>query len=68
MNAICIRKENQVYSAENKRALVMFNMKRRRSVSTRSDLQQLVQCHTGQDVGPTHDPFGAMASSDVADA
>ncbi|KAM2695531.1 hypothetical protein EV1_040016 [Malus domestica] len=25
MNAICIRKENQVYSAEDKRALVMFN-------------------------------------------
>jgi hypothetical protein len=69
MNAIRIRKENQVYSAEDKRALAMFNYeeKAKREHKVMADLQRLVQRHIGQDVGPTHDPFGAKASSDVAD-
>ncbi|GLJ30237.1 hypothetical protein SUGI_0598160 [Cryptomeria japonica] len=68
MNAIRIRKENQVYSAEDKRALAMFNYeeKAKREHKVMSDLQRLVQRHIGQDVGPTHDPFAANAS-EVAD-
>ncbi|XP_028768607.1 NF-kappa-B-activating protein-like [Neltuma alba] len=63
MNAIRIRKENQVYSAEDKRALAMFNYeeKAKREHKVMADLQRLVQRHIGQDVGPTHDPFGAKA-------
>lgn len=59
MNAIRIRKENQVYSAEDKRALAMFNYeeKAKREHKVMADLQRLVQRHIGQDVGPTHDPF-----------
>ncbi|XP_027363214.1 NF-kappa-B-activating protein-like [Abrus precatorius] len=69
MNAIRIRKENQVYSAEDKRALAMFNYeeKAKREHKVMADLQRLVQRHIGQDVGPTHDPFAAKAS-DGADA
>lgn len=62
MNAIRIRKENQVYSAEDKRALAMFNYeeKAKRESKVMADLQRLVQRHIGQeDVGPTHDPFAA---------
>ncbi|WCJ21548.1 NF-kappa-B-activating protein [Euphorbia peplus] len=64
MNAIRIRKENQVYSAEDKRALAMFNYeeKAKREHKVMADLQRLVQRHIGQDVGPTHDPFGAKTS------
>ncbi|XP_054799736.1 uncharacterized protein LOC129304118 [Prosopis cineraria] len=63
MNAIRIRKENQVYSAEDKRALAMFNYeeKAKREHKVMADLQRLVQRHIGQDVGPTHDPFAAKA-------
>ncbi|KAJ4831216.1 hypothetical protein Tsubulata_042548 [Turnera subulata] len=69
MNAIRIRKENQVYSAEDKRALAMFNYeeKSKREHKVMADLQRLVQRHIGQDVGPSHDPFGVKAS-DGADA
>ncbi|XP_061346453.1 uncharacterized protein LOC133292095 [Gastrolobium bilobum] len=69
MNAIRIRKENQVYSAEDKRALAMFNYeeKAKREHKVMADLQRLVQRHIGQDVGPTHDPFAPKAS-DGADA
>ncbi|CAN1187482.1 NKAP family protein [Linum perenne] len=69
MNAIRIRKENQVYSAEDKRALAMFNYeeKAKREHKVMADLQRLVQRHIGQDVGPSHDPFGAK-ESDAADA
>ncbi|MED6195318.1 hypothetical protein PIB30_036789 [Stylosanthes scabra] len=69
MNAIRIRKENQVYSAEDKRALAMFNYeeKAKREHKVMADLQRLVQRHIGQDVGPTHDPFGAK-TSDGAEA
>lgn len=68
MNAIRIRKENQVYSAEDKRALAMFNYeeKAKREHKVMADLQRLVQRHIGQDVGPTHDPFAPKAS-DSAD-
>ncbi|PON55249.1 hypothetical protein PanWU01x14_189380 [Parasponia andersonii] len=68
MNAIRIRKENQVYSAEDKRALAMFNYeeKAKREHKVMVDLQRLVQRHIGQDVGPTHDPFG-VKPSDGAD-
>ncbi|KAF6164683.1 hypothetical protein GIB67_033899 [Kingdonia uniflora] len=68
MNAIRIRKENQVYSAEDKRALAMFNYeeKAKREHKVMADLQRLVQRHIGEDVGPTHDPFAGKAS-DVAD-
>uniref|UniRef100_A0A803PGC2 NF-kappa-B-activating protein C-terminal domain-containing protein n=1 Tax=Cannabis sativa TaxID=3483 RepID=A0A803PGC2_CANSA len=64
MNAIRIRKENQVYSAEDKRALAMFNYeeKAKREHKVMADLQRLVQRHIGQDVGPTHDPFGLKPS------
>ncbi|XP_062085666.1 uncharacterized protein LOC133791767 [Humulus lupulus] len=64
MNAIRIRKENQVYSAEDKRALAMFNYeeKAKREHKVMADLQRLVQRHIGQDVGPTHDPFGVKPS------
>ncbi|KAJ8899279.1 hypothetical protein K2173_018253 [Erythroxylum novogranatense] len=69
MNAIRIRKENQVYSAEDKRALAMFNYeeKAKREHKVMADLQRLVQRHIGQDVGPTHDPFAAKGL-DGADA
>ncbi|CAI8607583.1 unnamed protein product [Vicia faba] len=67
MNAIRIRKENQVYSAEDKRALAMFNYeeKAKREHKVMADLQRLVQRHIGQDVGPTHDPFGAKDAADA---
>ncbi|XP_057507392.1 uncharacterized protein LOC130790466 [Actinidia eriantha] len=67
MNAIRIRKENQVYSAEDKRALAMFNYeeKAKREQKVMADLQRLVQRHMGQDAGPSHDPFaGAGAGAD----
>ncbi|XP_038897847.1 NF-kappa-B-activating protein [Benincasa hispida] len=61
MNAIRIRKENQVYSAEDKRALAMYNYeeKAKRERKVMDDLQRLVQRHIGHDVGPSHDPFAA---------
>ncbi|CAN6460587.1 unnamed protein product [Victoria cruziana] len=51
MNAIRIRKENQVYSAEDKRALAMFNYeeKSKREHKVMSDLQRLVQRHIDQE-------------------
>ncbi|XP_020588212.1 NKAP-like protein [Phalaenopsis equestris] len=63
MNAIRIRKENQVYSAEDKRALAMFNYeeKAKREHKVMADLQRLVQRHIGPDMGPTHDPFAPKA-------
>ncbi|XP_059665232.1 uncharacterized protein LOC132311362 [Cornus florida] len=64
MNAIRIRKENQVYSAEDKRALAMFNYeeKAKREHKVMADLQRLVQRHIGQDTGPSHDPFGGRST------
>ncbi|KAM2710881.1 hypothetical protein EV2_048402 [Malus domestica] len=45
MDAIRIRKENQVYSAEDKRALVMVNYEEnaKREHKVMADLQRLVQ-------------------------
>ncbi|KAH7300125.1 hypothetical protein KP509_24G045500 [Ceratopteris richardii] len=70
MNAIRIRKENQVYSAEDKRALAMFNYeeKAKREHQVMSDLQRLIQRHIGEDPGPTHDPFAAKQSDQATDA
>ncbi|KAI8533832.1 hypothetical protein RHMOL_Rhmol10G0040400 [Rhododendron molle] len=67
MNAIRIRKENQVYSAEDKRALAMFNNeeKAKREQKVMADLQRLVQRHIGQDTGPSHDPFGGTEGADA---
>jgi hypothetical protein len=64
MNAIRIRKENQVYSAEDKRALAMFNYeeKSKREHKVMADLQRLVQRTIGNDVGPSHDPFATTDS------
>ncbi|XP_022941282.1 NF-kappa-B-activating protein-like [Cucurbita moschata] len=61
MNAIRIRKENQVYSAEDRRALAMYNYeeKAKRERKVMDDLHRLVQRHIGHDVGPSHDPFSA---------
>ncbi|KAJ7526128.1 hypothetical protein O6H91_17G083800 [Diphasiastrum complanatum] len=69
MNAIRIRKENQVYSAEDKRALAMFNYeeKAKREHKVMSDLQRLVQRHIGQEVAPTHDPFSTK-NTEMAEA
>ncbi|KAK4418285.1 NKAP family protein [Sesamum alatum] len=69
MNAIRIRKENQVYSAEDKRALAMFNYeeKAKREQKVMADLQRLVQRHIGQDAGPSHDPFGGRAAEGADD-
>ncbi|KAL7601936.1 uncharacterized protein LOC111917643 [Lactuca sativa] len=72
MNAIRIRKENQVYSAEDKRALAMFNYeeKAKREQKVMADLQRLVQRHIGEETGPSHDPFGGTGrvAEDPADA
>jgi hypothetical protein len=67
MNAIRIRKENQVYSAEDKRALAMFNYeeKAKREHKVMSDLQRLVQRHIGEEVAPNHDPFGTTKADEV---
>lgn len=67
MNAIRIRKENQVYSAEDKRALAMFNYeeKSKREAKVMADLSRLVSRTIGQDVGPNHDPFGAKEEGDA---
>ncbi|XP_047326082.1 NF-kappa-B-activating protein-like [Impatiens glandulifera] len=60
MNAIRIRKENQVYSAEDKRALAMFNYeeKSKREQKVMADLKRLVDRHIGKDTGSSHHPFG----------
>ncbi|KAF5961022.1 hypothetical protein HYC85_002231 [Camellia sinensis] len=68
MNAIRIRKENQVYSAEDKRALAMFNYeeKAKREQKVMADLQRLVQRHIRQDAGPSHDPFAGREGTSCA--
>ena len=49
MNAVRIRKENQIYSAEEKRALQMFNHeeKQKRENQILADFRQLVQDKIG---------------------
>jgi|TARA_B110000008_G_scaffold251487_1_gene265448 hypothetical protein len=53
MNAIRIRKENQVYSAEEKAALAMINYEEKalREQKVMADLKQLVKQATGEDPG-----------------
>ena len=49
MNAVRMRKENQVYSAEEKRALAMFNYeeKQKRESQMLADFRQLIQHKLG---------------------
>ena len=49
MNAVRIRKENQIYSAEEKRALAMFNYeeKQKRENQILADFRTLVQTKLG---------------------
>jgi len=49
MNAVRMRKENQIYSAEEKRALAMFNYeeKQKRESQILADFRQLVQTKLG---------------------
>ena len=53
MNAIRIRKENQVYSAEEKRALAMFNYeeKQKRESQILQDFRSLVSTKLGPQGG-----------------
>lgn len=50
MNAVRLRKENQIYSAEEKRALAMFNYeeKQKRESQILADFRALVQDKVGQ--------------------
>ena len=50
MNAVRMRKENQVYSAEEKRALAMFNYeeKQKRESQMLADFRQLIQNKLGE--------------------
>eukprot|EP00898_Chlorokybus_atmophyticus_P008300 jgi/Chlat1/8471/Chrsp80S07880 len=64
MNAVRIRKENQVYSAEEKRALAMINHeeKAKREHKVLSDLQKLVQRKLNPETtSTTRDPFSNTA-------
>ena len=49
MNAVRLRKENQIYSAEEKRALAMFNYeeKQKRESQMLADFRQLIQNKLG---------------------
>ena len=50
MNAVRVRKENQIYSAEEKRALAMFNYeeKQKRESQILADFRSLVQNKLGE--------------------
>ena len=50
MNAVRLRKENQIYSAEEKRALAMFNYeeKQKRESQILADFRSLVQTKLGE--------------------
>mgnify|MGYP005645576235 FL=1 len=50
MNAVRLRKENQIYSAEEKRALAMFNYeeKQKRESQILADFRTLVQSKLGE--------------------
>ena len=50
MNAVRMRKENQVYSAEEKRALAMFNYeeKQKRENQMLADFRQLINQKLGE--------------------
>jgi hypothetical protein len=59
INVVRLRKENQVYSAEEKRALATFNYEQRamRESKVREDLRRLVDRTLGNLAGTEHDPF-----------
>eukprot|EP00854_Cymbomonas_tetramitiformis_P023700 gene23700-28725_t len=58
MNAIRIRKENQVYSAEEKAALAMINYEEKalREQKVLTDLRRLVEKHLGEGSAPPTEP------------
>lgn len=66
MNAIRMRKENQIYTAEEKAALAMFNYEenKRKEAKVLEDMKALVsrtlQTHGGveEEVGPSMGPAG----------
>ncbi|GJN15977.1 hypothetical protein PR202_gb02927 [Eleusine coracana subsp. coracana] len=59
INAVRLRKENQVYSTEEKRALAEFNheQKMARESKVREDLRRLVDRALGKAAETNHDPF-----------
>ncbi|KAL3159530.1 hypothetical protein ABBQ38_009945 [Trebouxia sp. C0009 RCD-2024] len=60
MNAIRIRKENQIYSAEEKAALAMYNFEenKRKEQKILGDMQRLVQSTLGDEEGEYEAPAG----------
>ena len=56
----CCRKENQIYSAEEKAALAMYNFEenKRKEQKILGDMQQLVQSTLGGDEGEYEAPAG----------
>jgi hypothetical protein len=59
INVVRLRKENQVYSAEEKRALAAFNYEQRamRESKVREHLRGLVDRALGKLADTEHDPF-----------
>lgn len=59
INGVRLRKENQVYSAEEKRALAEFNHEQKvaRESKVREDLRRLVDRALGKAAETQHDPF-----------
>ncbi|KAM3210219.1 hypothetical protein ACQJBY_064321 [Aegilops geniculata] len=64
ITAVRLRKENQVYSAEEKRALATFNYEQRamRESKVRDDLRRLVDKTLGKLAETEHDPFAMPPS------
>ncbi|XBI37758.1 hypothetical protein VPH35_122985 [Triticum aestivum] len=64
ITAVRLRKENQVYSAEEKRALATFNYEQRamRESKVRDDLRRLVDRTLGKLAETEHDPFAMPPS------
>ena len=56
----CCRKENQIYSAEEKAALAMYNFEenKRKEQKILGDMQRLVQSTLGVDEGEYEAPAG----------
>jgi hypothetical protein len=57
---VCFRKENQIYSAEEKAALAMYNFEenKRKEQKILGDMQKLVQSTLGVDEGEYEEPAG----------
>mmetsp|Transcript_13160 Transcript_13160/g.30923 ORF Transcript_13160/g.30923 Transcript_13160/m.30923 type:complete len:458 (-) Transcript_13160:176-1549(-) len=67
MNAVRMRKENQVYSAEEKRALAMFNYEEQqvRELKILADFRQLISAKLGESgAGGSGEPAGGGADAD----